>query len=908
MKKITFVLSLVLCMGLWQSNAQHTFPAIPGPELVESGTPVTLNINDAANTAGVPAAIYDSFTVTVDWDEVDGGPWSNEAMLDVFTAAGNVASIFPPTSGGSSSGDSTTLTFSGTFSTNYDPATDGLLELVCDQDFGGSSANWSNIVVEIFPVPACTQAMEQVAFVTPDCSGAGSFEITVEFDDLGDATGYDDGSGPVAISGDFTAGPYNDGDSITLTILHSDPACDFSLGPFTNTCPQPQDNCTTAEAVTEGTIIGTVINEGSNSADMTLTGTTDGVNAAWFAFTAPGDGTIDVSSCGGGSDTDLAIGTGTCGALTDVVVNDDACDLGNGSAWASEILGYPVLSGQVYYIEWSDEWDAGPFDWSITFTPPPACTAATFDAGTIDDSGCNPDGTGTFTVDIEVTDVGDGGNFDDGINPPEPVVLGTVTMGPYNSGDSVTIEYVLGDPDCDDTVGVFDFTCPPPAPDNVDCANATTITCGETINATSVGSTGNQEGSGCTIGDNGIWFTFTGTGGDMTLTSDASFDHEMAISTGVCGDLTNIRCDDNSVGQETHTFATTLDAIYYVYVAHWSGGNTTTGTIDITLTCAALPTCTAATFDAGTIDDSGCNPDGTGTFTVDIEVTDVGDGGNFDDGINPPEPVVLGTVTMGPYNTGDSVTIEYVLGDPDCDDTVGTFEYTCPLPPPANDDASGAIDLPVGDTLCETPVLGTNENATDSDEGTNLADCSSSDPEGDVWYKVTVPVTGEINIETSTTGEITDTVMIVYRGTPGSLVEIECDDDDAVGLFSLVELNATDDGIAPGDILYVRVWEWNNDLKGTFNICAWTPTGLSIDDDTLSSFTYYPNPVKNTLTLNAQNTIENVTLYNMLGQEVLRATPNTINSEVDMSSLSNGSYFVQVTIANITKTIRVIKQ
>ncbi|MDY2587656.1 T9SS type A sorting domain-containing protein [Winogradskyella aquimaris] len=84
---------------------------------------------------------------------------------------------------------------------------------------------------------------------------------------------------------------------------------------------------------------------------------------------------------------------------------------------------------------------------------------------------------------------------------------------------------------------------------------------------------------------------------------------------------------------------------------------------------------------------------------------------------------------------------------------------------------------------------------------------------------------------------------------------------------------------------------------------------LSIDDiQDEAAFTYYPNPVQNTLTLNAQNTIENVTMYNMLGQEVLRATPNTVDSELDMSSLQDGTYFVKVTIANTTKTIRVIKQ
>ena len=84
---------------------------------------------------------------------------------------------------------------------------------------------------------------------------------------------------------------------------------------------------------------------------------------------------------------------------------------------------------------------------------------------------------------------------------------------------------------------------------------------------------------------------------------------------------------------------------------------------------------------------------------------------------------------------------------------------------------------------------------------------------------------------------------------------------------------------------------------------------LSVDSfEDEAAFTYYPNPTKGSLTLNAQNTIENVTMYNMLGQEVLRATPNTVNSELNMSSLQDGAYFVKVTIANITKTIKVIKQ
>lgn len=94
---------------------------------------------------------------------------------------------------------------------------------------------------------------------------------------------------------------------------------------------------------------------------------------------------------------------------------------------------------------------------------------------------------------------------------------------------------------------------------------------------------------------------------------------------------------------------------------------------------------------------------------------------------------------------------------------------------------------------------------------------------------------------------------------------------------------------------------------GAFRVVETTSLSTSTFENE-AAFTYFPNPVKNTLTLNAQNTIEDVTMYNMLGQEVLRVAPNTVDSEVDMSALQNGTYFVKVTINNVTKTVRVIKQ
>ncbi|MCX7552185.1 fibronectin type III domain-containing protein [Xanthomarina sp. F2636L] len=83
---------------------------------------------------------------------------------------------------------------------------------------------------------------------------------------------------------------------------------------------------------------------------------------------------------------------------------------------------------------------------------------------------------------------------------------------------------------------------------------------------------------------------------------------------------------------------------------------------------------------------------------------------------------------------------------------------------------------------------------------------------------------------------------------------------------------------------------------------------LSVEESEFLSFKYYPNPVSNTLNLRSVKNIQNVAVFNLLGQEVIRTAPNTAISEVDMSSLQAGTYFVKVTVDNATKTIKVVKK
>ena len=86
-----------------------------------------------------------------------------------------------------------------------------------------------------------------------------------------------------------------------------------------------------------------------------------------------------------------------------------------------------------------------------------------------------------------------------------------------------------------------------------------------------------------------------------------------------------------------------------------------------------------------------------------------------------------------------------------------------------------------------------------------------------------------------------------------------------------------------------------------------TSSTFRIDTVSKSNFTYFPIPVNSVVSIKAQARIDRVTVYNMLGQTVVKSTPNTTTTAVDMSGLQTGAYFVQVAISNSIETVRVIK-
>ncbi|NRR92348.1 T9SS type A sorting domain-containing protein [Winogradskyella undariae] len=337
---------------------------------------------------------------------------------------------------------------------------------------------------------------------------------------------------------------------------------------------------------------------------------------------------------------------------------------------------------------------------------------------------------------------------------------------------------------------------------------------------------------------------------------------------------------------------------YYIVISTFATPNSVGYTLDITEN-----TCTNATAAYTVVSDCGTS----GGFNIEVDITDMGTATAVtvtDDQGNDTQAATEATMlTFGPYTNATDVIITITDdNDATCEQSSDTLTQT--VCPPSNDDCAGAevltVENDIADFASATQITGSILGATDS----GIDACAGSNANDDVWFSF-VATSTDINIDIA---DDFDGVVELFSGVCGSLVSVECDDYDSTN--SNPRISRTD--FVVGETYYFRVFFYYGYVTSTpdFTIALWSESSdtLSVDDYNFNEFTYFPNPVKNTLTLSAQNTIEHVAMYNMLGQEILRANPNAVDSDLDMSQLQTGTYFVKVTIGNVTETIRVIKQ
>lgn len=515
---------------------------------------------------------------------------------------------------------------------------------------------------------------------------------------------------------------------------------------------------------------------------------------------------------------------------------------------------------------------------------------------------------------------------------------------------------------CNSTVWSFTTPPPPPPPANDDCDGAialtvnpdlscATVTSGTTVSATASNETAPSCGSSGTNDD--VWYKFTATNTShkisLTNITGSTTDMAMSIYSGNCGSLQQISCHDPESFVAT---GLTVGTQYYIRVWTWSSTVTTTASFNI---CVGTPPSPPVNDDCSGAINLTINPNtlcatsvyGTTTSATASNETapSCGASGTDDDvwykftATNTEHVVkLLGTnydMAMAVYSGTCGGLQQILCSDPNTMTvtglTVGTVYYVrvwtytstsgaegnfnicvsenVPPSPPVNDECSNAVSLTVGGTFAQNQVTGDTSGSTNSTSLT--ADClyNATDIGGNVWYKIVVPASGNVTVETDVapTSSMTDSVLTIFDSCT-STTSIACNDDDGNGNFSKTELT----GLTPGSTIYASVARYSSSGggdDGTFLISAYDSSLLGTSEVTTKekSIKVYPNPFTDYVNVADFEKVKSISVLDMSGKLVKTfAKPD---SKLNLSNLNSGMYLLILNMKDNSKqTIKVIKR
>jgi hypothetical protein len=217
---------------------------------------------------------------------------------------------------------------------------------------------------------------------------------------------------------------------------------------------------------------------------------------------------------------------------------------------------------------------------------------------------------------------------------------------------------------------------------------------------------------------------------------------------------------------------------------------------------------------------------------------------------------------------------------------------------PENDLIANAIALNCGDV-----ILGNTKDASNQNIEPDCTDLFNDSKE--VWFTYTGSgSTEDITLTTCSANSLFDTGIVVFTGTPSNLICFaENDDDDNCTDDLLSTLTFTSDGTTT---YYIKVQGFDDTEFGQYELSL-TCNSANVDDLALYDIEYYPNPIKESLTIKANEAIQNISIYNMLGQQIFNKPENNNEVQIDTKNLKTGTYFVKAQIKNKIFTFKVVK-
>ncbi|MEL6811917.1 MAG: T9SS type A sorting domain-containing protein [Bacteroidota bacterium] len=508
----------------------------------------------------------------------------------------------------------------------------------------------------------------------------------------------------------------------------------------------------------------------------------------------------------------------------------------------------------------------------------------------------------------------------------------TVFDGEWRSVDTTTGATTLIDTFNAGTLTQIAWALIPSTPvvTNDECAGATPVACGDTV----VGTTADNTDTGGNAAPD-EWYSFTGAGGPQIVTvslCDGGTDYDSLLRIfDACGG-TEIATNDDSCGLQSEiTFLSDGTSTYYIMV---EGFGSNSGNFSLAITCVdppvndecagALPIACGETVvgdtNTASVDTSPeCNTsitapgvwyeftDGSGLLS-DYVVSLCDGGTDYDSKLTVYSGDCGTLVCVGDNDDtcglqsevafqGDGSTTYYILVH-GFGSATGNFSLnvSCTPVPPPNDLIVNSIDVdeigfPYTDPAVSMPAATT--------EGGNPTGCNIDGANG-VWYNFVPDGDG---FATATVVSPAGATFVNFFSAP--------DENATESDLTLVDFNGNQcapqtDAIIPttaGQAYYVFVVN----TGGVTDIVI-EGQNLGTDDNKIEGFTYYPNPADGILNLNAIDSIDNVAIYNILGQQVLNQDIAATNAQLDIANLAQGAYIMKVVVNGETGTYKIIKR
>lgn len=478
--------------------------------------------------------------------------------------------------------------------------------------------------------------------------------------------------------------------------------------------------------------------------------------------------------------------------------------------------------------------------------------------------------------------------------------------------------------------GVGTVTCGGPVLTYDDCAGAIAVSCGDSV----VGETITATDSGGNSAPD-VFYKFTGSGSSQLVTISlcgGGTDYDSALRVfDDCDLLNEIAFNDDFCGLQSEvTFVSDGTSTYYIMV---EGFGSSSGNFSLDVTCqdplpndecsgAIAVSCgdsvtgstVGATIDAGA---PACGP----------AITSPGVWYSFNDNSGLPGDITVSLCNGTDFDSklsiysGDCGALVCVDGN---DDFCGlqsevtfasdgntqyyilvhsfggatgnfTLDVTCMPTPPPNDMIANSIDVdeigfPYTDPAVAMPAA-TTENG-------NPQGCDLTGANG-VWYNFVAGGDGTANATIVTPGGASSVTFYTApdeNATETDLVLVpqqtnQCVPGTSASIYTLA-----------GQAYYVFVLN-----TGAITDITIDGTNLGVSDNDIAGFSYYPNPTEGIVNLKSVENIEQVSLYNMLGQLVVSNRVDATTSQVDISGLSVGTYLMKVTVNGQIGTYKVIK-